>query len=151
MAGLAGEAAMFGKPSIVGMYEYDKIRADIPEPQMIPPVFNCLPDEIESAIENLIINKDYRTLLGKQARQFIEEQWNPKTVAKNFILLAKNDIPENWWFDPNKINRLHGWGISEEKLKQALRTILASFGASALQLSNSPALEQAFVGFAEEN
>jgi hypothetical protein len=151
MAGFAGEAASFSKPAIIGMYEYDKIKASIPEPQMIPPVLSCLPDEIESAIEKLIIDKDYRIFLGKQARKFIEEQWNPETVAKNFILLAKDEIPDNWWFDPNKITRLHGWGISEEKLKHSLHAILKSFGTSALQLSNNPDLEKAFVSYAGEN
>jgi hypothetical protein len=151
LAGFAGEAASFGKPAVVGMYGYDKIKASIAEEKMIPPVLNCSPDDVESAIEKLIVDKEYRLSLGKRARKFIKEQWSIEGVAKRFILLAKNEIPESWWFDTKKVNHLHGWGITEQRTKALLRTILESHGTSALQLSNNPTLEQAFVDFAYDN
>ena len=89
--------------------------------------------------------------MGKQAKDFIEKQWSSEEVAKRFLLLIKNEIPETWWFDPQNILRLHGWGITEIKLKERLRDIINTYGLSALQLSHNPVLEQAFLDFSKSN
>ena len=151
MASFAAEAASFGKPAVVGMYGYDKIKACIPEKKMIPPVLHCPPDDAEAAIEKLIIDKEYSISLGKQARKFIEEQWSVEAIAKRFILLAKGEIPESWWYDPKDIKHLHGCCQTEKMTKTLLRAILESYGTNALQLSHNPALEQEFVDFACNN
>ena len=151
MAGLAGEAAMFGKPAIVGMYDYENIKASFPEKDMIPPVLACSPEGVKQAIERLIVDKNFRVQLGRQAKYFIEKQWNSEEVAKRFLLLIKEEIPETWWFDPLNIRRLNGWGITEIKLKERLRDILNIYGPSALQLSHNPILEQAFIEFTQSN
>jgi len=150
IAGFAAEAASFGKPAIVGMYGYEKIKASIPEEKMIPPVLVCFPDDVESAIEKLIVDKDYRIALGKQAREFIANQWSPQAVAKRFLLIVKNEIPDHWWFEPKTINYLHGWGVTEKRTKELIQTILQSYGVSALQISNKPELEKAFMSFAND-
>jgi glycosyltransferase involved in cell wall biosynthesis len=149
MAGFAGEAASFAKPAVVGMYEYEKIKNSIPV-EMVPPILSCSPDDVESAMEKLIIDKEFRISLGKKAREFIENQWSPEAVAKRFLLLAKNEIPENWWFDTQKINYLHGWGVTEKRTKDLLLTIIKSYGTPALQLKHNPNLEKAFIHFARE-
>ena len=151
MAGLAGEAAMFGKPAIVGMYDYENIKASFPEKDMIPPVLTCSPENVKQAIKRLIVNKEFRVHLGRQAKHFIETKWNSEEVAKRFLLLVKNEIPETWWFDPRNIRRLNGWGITEIKLKERLRDIINTYGPSALQLSHNPILEQAFLDFSKSN
>ncbi|MEK9628587.1 MAG: hypothetical protein VW455_06160 [Nitrospinota bacterium] len=151
MAGFAGEAAMLGKPAIVGMYDHKNIKASFPDKNMIPPVLACVPSDVKQAIEKLIMDKDYRIDLGNKAKSFIENQWSAEEVAKRFLLLAKNEIPEDWWFDPKNIRRLNGWGITEVKLKERLQDILKTYGPSALQLSHNPVLEQAFMDFAHSN
>ena len=151
MASLAGEAAMFGKPAIVGMYDYKNIRASFPEKDMVPPVIVCSPEDVKQAIQKLIIDKEFRVHMGKQAKDFIQKQWSSEEVAKRFLLLIKNEIPETWWFDPQNILRLHGWGITEIKLKERLRDIINTYGLSALQLSHNPVLEQAFLDFSRSN
>ena len=150
MAGFAAEAASFGKPAVEGMYEYEKIKNSIPV-EMVPPVLSCSPDDVESAIEKLIVDKKFRISLGKKAREFLENQWSPEAVAKRFLLLAKNEIPDNWWFDTKNINYLLGWGVTRERTKNLLRTIFQSYGTSALQLKHNPNLEKAFIHFAREN
>ena len=151
MAGFAGEAATFAKPAIVGMYDYENIKGSFTEQNMIPPILACSPNEVKQAIEKLITDKNYRISLGHKARSFIEMQWSSKEVAKRFLLLANNEIPETWWFDPKNIRRLYGWGITESKLKERLQDILNIYGPSALQLSHNPTLEKAFMDFAHDN
>ncbi len=151
MAGLAGEAAMFGKPAIVGMYDYKNIKASFPEKDMIPPVLVCSPEDVKQAIQRLIVDKEFRVLLGRQAKHFIEKKWNSEEVAKRFLLLVKNETPDTWWFYPRNIRRLNGWGITEAKLKERLRDIINDYGPSALQLSHNPVLEQAFLNFSKNN
>tara|TARA_B100000686_G_scaffold236515_1_gene244474 strand:+ start:2099 stop:3394 length:1296 start_codon:yes stop_codon:yes gene_type:complete len=151
MASLAGEAAMFGKPAIVGMYDYENIKASFPKKDMIPPVLACSPEDVKQAIQKLIVDKEFRVHLGIQAKEFIQKQWNSEEVAKRFLLLVKNEIPETWWFDPRNIRRLNGWGITEIKLKERLQDIINTYGPSALQLSHNPVLEQAFLHFSKSN
>ena len=149
MAGFAAEAATFGKPAIVGMYEYEKVKAAIPDQSMVPPVLVCSPETVEEAIEKLIVDKEFRLALGRKARRFIEHQWSVEEVAKRFLLLAQGNIPQSWWFDPKKIDRLYGWGLTDQRAREVIRTIIKSEGGSALQLANGSNLEQAFVDFSK--
>lgn len=149
MASFATEAAVFAKPAVVGMYGYDKLKK-YTESSMLPPSFVCHPDEIEAAIEKLLADRDYRIKLGDSARQFIEQQWNARQVAKRFLKLISGEIPQEWWFDPKAIDYLHGWGLTEQRVMEVVNKIIDTYGKSALQLSDKPALEQAFVELAKD-
>ncbi len=149
MASFATEAAAYGKPAVVGIYEYEKVEACISQKEMIPPVMRCTVDSVEKAIEKLINDKEYRLQLGADARHFVEEQWNAETVAERFMLLAQNNIPESWWFEPKKIDRLFGWGLTDLRSREVVHTIINHAGISALQLSNNPDLEQKFIRFSK--
>lgn len=149
MASFATEAAVFGKPAVVGMYGYDKLK-EYTEAGMLPPSFVCHPDEIEAAIERLLSDRDYRIGLGISARQFIEQQWSARQVAKRFLKLTSGEIPREWWFDPKAIDYLHGWGLTEQRAREVVNRIIDSCGISALQLSDKPALEQAFAELAKD-
>jgi len=83
-----------------------------------------------------------------QARRFVEQQWSAEEVAKRFIRLLTEDVPDEWWFDPKSIDYLCGWGLTERRVKEVIRTIVDSYGVAALHLSDKPHLEQAFMEFA---
>jgi hypothetical protein len=147
MASFAAEAASFRKPTIVGMQGFDMLRR-YTSAGVIPPALVCRPDGVESAIERLVVDQECRVELGRQARSFLEEQWRPSLVAARFVRLASGDIPSEWWFDPNTLDYLHGWGLTDSRAREVIRTILNERGPSALEVQDKPALERAFVEFA---
>jgi hypothetical protein len=147
MAGFATEAAWFGKPSIVGGYGLNDLKRYMPD-DMCPPSHICHPDDIEGAIEKLIIDVEYRVDLGIKAAAFVHSNWTPESVAKRFLRLIEGDIPESWWLDPKAVTYLHGWGLPENRIQSNVKKMVEEFGVSSLQLSHRPALERAFLKFA---
>ncbi len=150
LAGFATEAAWFGKPAIVGGYGINSLKSFIP-PDMWPPSKICHPDEIEQAIESLIINKEERLLLGKNASDFVRGKWNAKMVASRYKQIIEGNIPENWWINPNEINYLHGAGQKIDITKKNIMNIIAKLGVKSLQLNHRPDLENAFLEFVDIN
>ena len=147
MAGFATEAAFFGKPAVVGGYAHKEMPQILP-PDKIPPSHYCHPDEIEKALEKLIVNENYRIELGKRAKQFVEANWTPEKVAERYLRLIEGRIPEEWMYHPKDIHYLHGSAISEHRVKQVVRTVIEKGGKEALQLSDKPELERRFIEFA---
>ena len=146
MASFAAEAAAFGKPAIVGMQGFNELRR-YTSSDVIPPALVCRADEVESAIERLVVDQEYRVELGRQARQFLEEQWKPSRVAARFVRMASGDIPSEWWFDPNTLDYLLGWGLTDTRAREVIRVIVDEHGSSALEVTDKPALQRALVAF----
>jgi hypothetical protein len=114
---------------------------------MWPPSKICHPDEIEQAIESLIINKEERILLGKDASEFVRRKWNANIVASRYLQIIEGSIPESWWTNPNDINYLHGVGQKIDVTKNNIRKIISKFGVKSLQLDHRPDIESAFLEF----
>jgi hypothetical protein len=149
MASFATEAATFGRPAVVGTYGYDVLRKHTNE-AVIPPAFVCHPDEVEPAIERLIVDRDTRRRLGATARRFVEEHWRADRVAARFLRLLEGRAPREWWFDPREVLYLHGWGLTDRRAREVVGAIIERAGVAALQLDDKPELEQAFVEFARQ-
>lgn len=147
MAMLATEAAWFGKPSLVGSYYSEMIHEDTPE-RYIPPSYFCHPDELGESLRFLIQDKEYRLDLGRRAKNYVDLRLKPSEVAKRYIRLIYNDIPEDWYFDPEDISYLTGSGLDESRVKAIVRNIIQEYGRSALHLSDKPLLERKFFEFA---
>lgn len=148
MAGFATEAAWFGKPAVVGGYGLERLKEYVSN-GMWPPSKICYPDQIEYAIEELILKKKQRLQLGKDAQFFVREKWNALKVAKRFKQLIEGDIPKNWWINPRNVIYLEGCGQSLERTKFNIRKIVSSYGIESLQLSHRPDLENAFMKLAD--
>ena len=147
MAGFASEAALDAKPAIVGGYYSNHIKDDL-RPEWIPPSLYCHPDEIEKAIEQLIVDKEYRQQLGKKAQEFVIKNWNAKMVASRYLCLINDEFPREWLYNPKHNKYLNGMGMPEEKARNIIRSIVNKRGRSALMLNNNPELEQRFIDFA---
>ena len=145
MAGFATEAALFGKPAIVGTYAREHIER---VPMSQPPVHLCHPDELESAIEKLIVDKEYRIELGRKAKEFVQDNWAAKKVAERYLQLIEGPIPLDWLCYPQDIRYSHGACLSEERLKRIVRAVVEKAGKTALQLSDKPEFERLLIGFA---
>ena len=152
LAGLSTEAAAIGKPTVVGGYADDGSFGvpGVLEKEDFPPIHYCNPEEIEGAIERLILDETYRSELGERARRFVEGRWTPVEVARRHLRLIEGTAPASWFYDPARIRYLHGYGLSEARLKTVLREILKQGGSGALQLSDKPELERLFLDFAQE-
>jgi hypothetical protein len=147
MAGFAAEAAFHGKPAVVGGYYAGCIRRDV-QADWIPPSLYCHPDEVEQAICKMIVDKNYRLELGREARAFVETRYGPQRVASRYLRLIEGDVPREWLYDPMDIRYLHGLGLSESQVRELVRAVIQKGGVAALQLDDKPELRDMFVAFA---
>jgi hypothetical protein len=144
MAGLATEAASFGKPAVVGGYELEALRRHVPE-GMFPPSHICHPDDLESAVERLLVDRDYRSRLGEEARRFVTTAWSPPQVARRYLRLIQGEIPAAWWFDPLDVCYVYGGGQSEARTRDNVRAIVDACGLPGLELGMRPDVERALL------
>ena len=147
LAGLGTEAASFGKPALVGGYGRDALeraRRGLP----LPLDMYWHPEKLEAAFERLVSDEAWRRRCGETARIFVRDNWQPRLLAEKFLSLITGIAPADWFFDPKDIVYFHGWGVSEERLRQRLGELIAHCGICALQLADKPALERAVVEFA---
>lgn len=147
MAGFATEAAFFGKPAVVGGYATERDFGRL-SPDSVPPVHHCHPDDIEGAIETLIVDGAYRRDLGARAQQFVQRYWSSRSVAERYLRLIEGDFPHDWLHDPRDISYLHGWGVREGQAQVLVRAVIETGGLDALQLGDKPELAQRFHRFA---
>ncbi len=147
MAGLAAEAAGWGKPAVVGSYAAELFAREIPR-EFRPPSEVCHPDRIAEAIQTLVVDHEYRIKLGHRAREFVTTVWNHQAVAQRMIEVLTTECPEAWKCDPKKTTYLHGYGMSEARVRQQVAALLKLGGTSSLQLQDKPQLESLMVQFA---
>ena len=148
LATFATEAAHFGKPSVIGGY-FAPVMNDYIHKENIPPSLFIHPDDIEQAIEKLIVDVDYRLELGRRAQIFVETNWAPAEVARRFLRVITGDIPSEWWYDPHDIRYIHGCGIPESHTRHIVRAMIDRYGKGSLQVEDKPGLEKAFLDFAQ--
>ncbi len=141
MAVLATEAAMYGKPVVVGGYYAEQFLIDNPDAES-PPVLYVDPENIKDAIKTMVIDVDFRTTLGKKARKFILENRSARKVAENYLRLVSGDIPETWIADPESMSYYWGWGLSKEKWRSQVSSYVAKLGADALLLDHTARLKK---------
>ena len=147
MVGFATEAAAAGVPAIVGGYAWPMLR-QLYKGDDMPPVDQCHPDELSTAIERLAGDPEYRVALGRRARQFVETRWAPRQIADRYVSMLSGTIDPTWLFDPRSLRYVHGVGLAEKRSREIVAAVLQVGGRPALQLADKPELEQAFVNFA---
>jgi hypothetical protein len=150
MAGLATEAAFFGKPTVVAGYARDEDLAieGVYPPSSFAPVEHCHPDQIESAIRRMITDVPYRLALGQRAHDFVTENWTPRMVAQRYLALIEDRVPDTWLFDPRDIRYVSGTGVPEAVTKAAVRRLVEMRGVGALCVSDKKELEGTLLAFA---
>lgn len=147
MAGLATEAALLGKPALVGGY----FARDMPQAlggAPVPPTRFVAPEHFEQALEELVSSAEMRVALANAAVDFVQSEWSCKQVASRMLLILRGTSPANWWFDPANVRYLAGCGLSEDAARERVRRLIDHAGVAALQLADKPALEEAFTSWA---
>ena len=137
MAVLATEAASLGKPTVVTGYAADAY------PQWLrgaatPPTLFAHPSRLGAAVESLVADADRRVELGTRAREFVRERWSRTAIAERFIRLITNQVAPEWIISPEEVHYVHGWGLEEGQLAEAVREVVALAGPSALLLDHNP-------------
>ena len=148
MVGFATEAATAGRPAIVGGYVWPQLEEIYADGSM-PPVEACHPDDLGEAILRLATDPGHRRALGARAQAFVTTAWAPSAIAARYLSLIRGDIPAEWLFDPGRLRYARGVGLTEERAREIVAGVIAKGGRAALQLTDKPAVEQAFVDFAE--
>ncbi len=107
------------------------------------------PSHLEAkAISKMIVDKNYRLELGRDARAFVETRYGPQRVASRYLRLIEGNIPREWLYDPMNTRYLHGCGIPESRARELVRAVIQKGGVAALQLDDKPELRNMFVAFA---
>jgi hypothetical protein len=140
------EAALLGKPTIVGGYLYKDIYKYYSGYGESLPALYTHPDKMKSGIKKLIQDSDFRKNLSNIAYQFATKNYNLSTVAKHYSRIFEGDIPENWWFDPKKIEYIYG-SVSKKRIKDIIINLVSKYGIESLQLSDKPILEKKLLKF----
>lgn len=145
MLGFAAEAALYGKPAVVGSYGWDEIERLMPAGHRAP-VERCHPDDVESAIRRLATDAAHRRRLGLAARRFVEA-WAGETVARRYLRLLDGERPPDWMCDPSAVRYVQGVGLSEMRAQEIVAAVIRKAGIGALQIGDKPQLEAAFRQF----
>lgn len=145
MLGFAREAALYGRPAVVGSYGWDEIRRLMPDGARAP-VEACHPDDLEAAIRRLASDGAYRRALGGAAREFVQG-WTSRLVARRYLRLLRGGRPAVWMCDPSRGRYLHGVGLSEERARRIVGGVIEQGGLGALQIDDKGALRRAFAAF----
>jgi glycosyltransferase involved in cell wall biosynthesis len=144
MAVFATECAFQGVPVIVGSYYAQTIQDDYIKAQLPPSMF-VLPENVEKAIERLIIDTAYREELGRQAYNFVSINWSAKVVAEKYMQLIRGDFPKQWLYDPQNITYLYGCGLSQEQVKKNINSFVEKGSIKSLCLKDKPNLEDKYL------
>lgn len=147
MVGFATEAAAASRPAVVGGYAWplhNKLYAN----GELPPVAQCHPDQLAETMIGLVSDDRRRTQLGRRAREFVTTEWGLEAIGHRYEQVVLGDVPDEWLFDPGELRYVHGVGLPEDRARRIVAGLIAEGGVVALQLTDKPALERAFVAFA---
>jgi hypothetical protein len=147
MVGFATEAAVAGKPAIVGGYAWPENHRIFGSDPM-PPVEECAPEALADAIRHLATNREHREALGARARTFVTGRWSRTAVAERLLNVVDGSAPAEWLFDPRDLRYLEGCGLSREQARASVAAVVAAGGPVALCVSDKPELERRFLAFA---
>lgn len=147
MAGFAAEAAALGKPVLVGGY-FAAEAGPAMAGRAMPPTRFVTPEHFDAALGQLVGDAALRASLGARGREFVRAHWSAEAVAGRLLRVLRNDIPADWWLDPQRVASVHGCGLPADVAAQRVRALIQQGGVAALGVADKPALQAAFVALA---
>lgn len=145
LAGFATEAAWRGRGTVVAGYALNELEAHIPR-GMVPPSITCLPQDLTRTLAALLDDPDRFRDIGDLAQRFVMEAWNSPVVAERYLRVLREEIPSDWWVDPNDVTYVHGMGMSDTQVKKVVDNLISLEGTGALKLHDRPDLLQMLAG-----
>lgn len=147
LAVFGSEAARFGKPCVVAGYMAENVSHYI-NIEDVPPSVYVLPENLESAIEKLVHDTEWRVALGRKAQHFVEEVWSCAVVARRYLDLLEGRARVEWWFDPARIDYVGGCGAPISFIKLLVKGLVEHVGVEALAVRDKPLLQKALLDLA---
>lgn len=135
MATLAAEAAMFGKPAVVGGYYSDAFPTDNAD-STVPPSMFVRPEEVKSSIRRLAREPGFRHHLGCRARDFVETHWSVEHTARRFLRVVEEGPPREWMCFPSSLTYVLGWGLSTHAWQAQVERFVGEVGEAGLLLES---------------
>lgn len=148
LAGLATEAAFFGKPAVVGGYFAAQMGQYLAAEDTPPSLF-VPPEALEDTIVQLITQPAWRHELGLGAQAFVNEHWNARAVAARYLRLLQDDVPAAWWCDPQAVQYTQGCGLPAARTQRLVTSLLQQYGKAALGVADKPQLEATLCALAD--
>jgi hypothetical protein len=135
----ATEAAWFAKPAVTAG-EYSRAMADEVPPAFIPPATFVPLEEVEAAVRAFISDPGYRDSCGAAIQAFVQGEWSPAAVARRFLRVIRDDVPEEWLCDPARLTYVGGYGLAPDAWKASVGAVVeAAGGVDQLGLNESSA------------
>jgi hypothetical protein len=136
MPRFATEASAIGVPVVIGSEDWAGATYRVP-PGATPPTVRVHPTELAAVISELAVDPERCAHLGRDGQRFVEEQWSPAVVAERFLRLVSNRVPDDWLRSPSDVRYVHGVGLPESRLIEAVRSLVSSFGPDSLGLDTN--------------
>lgn len=149
MAVFAAEAACFGKAAVVAGY-FASFVSEFIHQEDVPPSLFILPDELSEAIERMIVDVRFREDLARRANKFVTERWAPEEVARRYLRLFDDDVPESWYCSPSSLSYLGGWGAPRTRIQNLASLISKRHGFSVFGLDDKPLLKSQLLQLSSE-
>ena len=149
ISGFGTEAAINGVPVIVGGYYAREYKHVLPEP--IAPTLYCEPEKFKECLIKLITDKKMREQIGIQEEEYVQKNCMSITVAKKFINIFEGNIPDYYYFQPEKNIYPWGGGINRDSTIDNVSQIIEKYGEEALGLKNGSRLKEVYLGLYKEN
>lgn len=146
LGGLGTEASAAGKPVLSAGYYAQCIHLEHPD-EIVPPSCFCHPDYLESELIRLVTDRTKRLETGAIAADFVQKNWTNKAVAKKYLQIIRGEVPANWYFQPENIKCVHGYGMQEDRLKKFIHGYVEAKGEDALFLNHNPVIKQKLQAF----
>ena len=147
LAGLASEAAAQGRAVLTFGYAQRLISRDSTL-SGLPVEHYRDPDELESAIERVIVDPEWRESIARAVRTYVSTTCQPVAVAQRLQQLIDEGAPEEWLVDPASVDYCEGWGAPREATRTAIARYVKRMGSAALLLPPSGRARSAVLSFA---
>jgi hypothetical protein len=146
LGGLGVEAALLGKPVVVGGYFAERLREHLP-PEDVPPSVFVPPEDVEGAVRELVEGPEKRRELGEKLRIFVTQKWSGEAVGQRYLRVLRGTAPGEWFFDPSELDYFLGWGVSHDEARQNVTRLVERHSAHALQLDHDARLRERMLAF----
>ncbi|MFT7388545.1 MAG: hypothetical protein ACI8VC_001799 [Candidatus Endobugula sp.] len=147
LSGIGMEAFVMGVPVLICGYGLSGLKSKY-SPNIFPPTIISHPDELAERLRLLIEQPTALNEAKRNSANFVETIWSKQEVVKRYFqLFTCSDFPVDWWHDPKNYIYIHGYGLSEQRIKCILKDVLCTYGKSELCLSHRPDLENAISTF----
>lgn len=149
LSGIAIEAAMFRKPTLVAGYAATHLE-EVIDTASFPPSLYCHPNELEPSLLKLINDANLRKEIGDNAYEHLKNHSNARAVASRYKMIIESGIPSDWFYDPARISYHYGAGQSQQRTKEIVQGLILNFSIRGLFLDDKKEIQMSLAKMIED-